>query len=487
MDGDRHSLSLDQLKKRAVTSFVSLIFRQATLRAIGFLTNNIVLINKLPIATLGIFNIATAVVTFFTFFSDIGLAASLIQKKETLDDNDIKSTFTIQQLIVVSLSLLIIGGAGLIGSFYNFDNDGVWLIRSLGIFFFLSSLKVIPSVLLERELKFKPLVSVEVVENVVYNGLLIGLVFSDFGLWSFTFALLVRGVVGVVMIYHLAPVRLGFGIQKESVKKLLSFGLPYQLNSLIALLKDRLVPLVVAKMIGPAGVGYITWAQAMAFLPLEAMNVVIRITFPLFSRLQDEKRTLSQAIEKSLFITALVVYPLLFGLGSLLPALVRYILSSKVEVALPSFYLFAFSTLWAVVSTTLTNVLNALGYIKTTLKLMVFWTILTWILTPFLVWSFGFVGVGMSSFIISFTSIITIILVKRILKVAIIQSIFYPLICSVLMSVAVYIYSENLVRSKLSIIGAVLFGGVVYLSTIFLCCKERIYHDLKSLRSNETT
>src|SRR6185312_3225654 len=99
----------------------------------------------------------------------------------------------------------------------------------------------------------------------------------------------------------------------------------------------------------------------------------------------EDKKSLSTAIEKSLFITAVTVYPIIFGLAAIMPSVVTYITTTKWEPALPSFYLFALSTLFSVVSTVFTNALNAMGHIKVTLKLMVFWTILTWILTPGLV------------------------------------------------------------------------------------------------------
>lgn len=93
-------LSYTEIKKRVVSSFMSLTVRQIILRAIAFVSLNIILAKILPVETLGIFNIATAVITFFAFFSDVGLAASLIQKKEEVTHEDIKTVFTIQQFLL---------------------------------------------------------------------------------------------------------------------------------------------------------------------------------------------------------------------------------------------------------------------------------------------------------------------------------------------------------------------------------------------------
>lgn len=475
-------ITIEEIKKRVKKSFVSLLARQVLLRIIGFVTINIILAKILPVETLGIFNIATGIITFFAFFSDVGLAASLIQKKEVIKKEDISTTFTIQICIVGILSLAIFLAAPYFGKLYNLNIDGVWLIRVLGISFFLTSLKVIPSVLLERNLRFNPLVFVEVIETLIFNILLIYLVYQGKGLWSFSVAALVKAIIGVVIIYAVAPVRVGLGIEKAAARKLLSFGLPFQANNLLALVKDRLVPLVIARMVGATGIGYITWSQNLAFLPLEFMNIITRITFPAFSRLQSDNELLSRAVEKSLFATAIVVYPALFGIGAILPSLVTYVVSSKWQPAVESFYLFAFSTYWAVMSTTFTNTLNAVGKIKITLKLMVMWTVLTWVLTPILTLSFGFIGVALASFIISFSSVVTIILVKRILVVSILEAISIPTLASFAMGLLVYIYSQFYVRDRLSLISAILIGAIFYSLIVYLFAKDKIVNDLKSLR-----
>lgn len=87
-----------------------------------------------------------------------------------------------------------------------------------GHFFFLSSLKVIPSVMMERRLNFKPVVTTDVVEALLLNGALIYFVFHNFGIWSYVFAVMIKSVVGVVVMYSLAPIRLGIGIDRAAAK-----------------------------------------------------------------------------------------------------------------------------------------------------------------------------------------------------------------------------------------------------------------------------
>ena len=68
-----------------------------------------------------------------------------------------------------------------------------------------------------------------------------------------------------------------------------------------------------------------------------------------------------------------------------------------------SFYLFVGAAAIAGLTTPLTNALNAIGKIKTTLLLMVMWTTLTWVLTVLFIYFFGYQGVALSIFLITFT------------------------------------------------------------------------------------
>lgn len=477
-------LSISEVKKRAVSAFFSLTARQVLLRAMGFVTINVILASILPVETLGIFNIAQSVITFFAYFSDVGLAASLIQKKDKITESDIKTTFTIQQGLVMLISFIVIIFAPQIATFYALDESGMWLVRVLAISFFLTSFKVVPSVILERELNFRPLVMVEIVENLVFNVALIILTFSGFGLWAFSIAALLRSILGVIMIFIYAPVPIKIGLEKAAARGLLKFGVPFQLNSLLALLKDRLVPLVIAKMIGAAGMGYVTWSQGLAYISLEIMQVIIRITFPAFSRLQHDKEALAIAANRSLFVTTLFVYPALFGMGAILPTLVYEVINPKWAPAIPSFYLFAVSVYWAVISTTLTNLLNAMGHIKMTLKLMVMWTVLTWLLTPILVSRFDFIGVGLAAFVISFTSALTIFFAKRLLSLKVFDAIFIPTVCSLIMGIVVYIFCQILVTNWLTLILAIGVGFTIYGAALYLIAKDRIIADIRNLKGS---
>ncbi|PIZ98541.1 MAG: hypothetical protein COX78_03045, partial [Candidatus Levybacteria bacterium CG_4_10_14_0_2_um_filter_35_8] len=231
--------------------------------------------------------------------------------------------------------------------------------------------------------------------------------------------------------------------------------------------------------------GYIGFAQKWAFTPLRLiMDNIIRITFPSFSRLQHEKDVLSKALEKSIFAATFFIFPCLMGLVMLAPYFINIIPKySKWEPAILALSFFSLNAALSSISTPLTNALNAIGKIKITLYLMIFWTLATWIITPFAILVYGFNGVAIASGIISFSIIIVIYLVKRYIKFNIFV-IGYPLLATLIMGLFLYLINPIVIKNLWTILFMVILGAVIYFLSIFIFAKKELIANLKIIREN---
>lgn len=469
-------IDLETIKKRSITGVVALTSRTFFLQVINFAAMFLLTIFLAP-KVFGIFFVVTAVVNFLNYFSDIGLAAALIQKKEKLTEADLKTTFTIQQALVIFLVIIALLVSARLALFYNLSPAGLWLFRALIISFFLSSLKTIPSILLERKLDFNRLIIPQIGETILFNLVAVTLAWKGAGLTSFTWAVLVRGISGLVLIYLLSPWMPGLALNRASARKLLSFGVPFQANSLLALAKDDLLIVFLGKVLPFAQVGFIGWAQKWANMPLRfIMDSVIKVTFPAYARLQDNLLALRAGIEKALFAVCFFTFPGLAGLtllaSSLVEFLPRYL---KWQPALLALYFFCFQALFASVSTILTNTLNATGRIKTTLKLMVLWTVLTWIFTPIFIYFWGFNGVAPAAALVATTVVLPIWLVKKIVDFTLWDNVGKPLLGASVMGLVLYLIDPFVVDSLVSIGLMILMGAIIYLVVMLFLAKEKIF------------
>lgn len=473
------------ITKRSIRGVFALTSRTLSIQIIGFASNFLLTIFLSP-TIFGVFFVVSAAIAFLSYFSDIGLAAALIQKKEDITQEEIRTTFTIQQVLVITVSIVALFLSSFIGHFYSLNSPGIWLFRALVIAFFLSSFKTIPSILLERELRFEKLVIPQIVETLFFNITAVTLAILGFGVTSFTIAVLVRGLSGVLAIYIISPWKIGFAFSKISAKRLLSFGIPFQTNSFLALIKDDLFIAYLGKALPLAQVGYIGFAQKWAFMPLRLiMDNVIRITFPSFSRLQHEKDTLSKAIEKSIFAACFLIFGSLMGLVVLSPYFISIIPKyTKWEPALLSLAFFSINAALSSVSTPLTNALNAVGKIKITLYLMIFWTTATWVLTPFSILIWGFNGVAVSSAIVASSVVIVVFLAKKHFNFGLLRTVSLPLFASMLMGLIVYFLSPHVVKNFPTLIFMIIIGVVIYFLTMFALARRQLLTDAEMIIKN---
>lgn len=475
-------LDISAIVHRSVHGVFALVSRTLFIQIIAFVVNFLLTIYLSP-SVFGVYFVVTAVIAFLVYFSDIGLAAALIQKKESLTQEDLITTFTIQQTLVISVCIITLIASPFLGKFYHLDHSAFILLISLVAAFFISSLKTIPSILLERELRFEKLVIPEIVETLTFNIVALVCAIKGMGVSSFTFAVLARGVSGLIAIYIVSPWKIQLGFSKATAKRLLSFGIPFQANSFLALIKDDLLIAYAGKVLPLAQVGYIGFAQKWAYAPLQIISDnVIRIAFPSYARLQHDTQHLGKAIEKTIFALTFFITPALVGLVILAPSFIEIIPKyNKWEPALLSLGFFAFNAALSAVSTPLTNVLNAIGKIKVTLYLMILWTVLGWGITPLLIWRVGFNGFALSSAIISFTVIIVIIITKRYITFSI-KPIIAPFIATVVMGICLYMGNIILAKNLVSISILIVMGAVIYFGTCFLLARQTLMEDIVLVR-----
>lgn len=475
-------VDLASIKSRSLIGTITLISRSFFVQIIAtaglfFLT---VFLGRPEI---GLFIAVNDMVSILGYFSDIGLAASIVQKKTQVTLSDLRTSFTLQQILVlvlIGITLLLVPA---LSTYYHISGSGLWLLYALLTGFFLASLKTIPSVILERHLRFEILATVEIIENIIFYFVAVLLAWRGFGVAAYAWAVLLRGLVGTILLYLLSPWKVGFEISRPSLKILLSFGLPYQINTLLATVKDRFLNIFLWRIIGADGVGIIGWAQSWSQKPLRfIMDNVTKVTFPSFSRLQDHPQELKHGIEKMLFFICFLTFPVVGGMAVLAPQLVGLIPKyDKWAVALIPLSLYCLNSALAGISTPMTSVLNALGKVKTNTYLMIMWTALTWIITPILAIKFHYLGVAYATGIISLTSFIPVIIVRKYVKFDLNSTIIKPAAATIGMLVISLLITKLLPQNLTYFITNILVSGLSYLVLSYLFIGSALFNDAARL------
>ena len=452
--------NLSVVKSRAVTGMATLTGGGLVLTLISGI--GVLLLNTyLGPKEFGLYGLIGSIIVILGYFSDIGLAASLIQKKEKLTTEDLRTTFTIQQGLVLLLVCLTLVASPFIKNYYNLGVAEYWLLISLLFSFVLSSLKSIPSVMLERELRFDRIMIVRIVEALIFNILAVSMAISGFGVASYIPAVVGQGLIGLLLLYIFKPWAIGLSFSVSSLKHLLKFGVPYQTNSLLAVAKDQFMNLFLWKTIGATGMGYLNWGMFYSQQPQRLiMDNATRVAFPALSRMQDHPLEFRKTVERLLQFVCLIIFPAVIGIAlswSHLAFLVPKWL--KWQPALTPLYFYTFSAIMSCFSTPISGVLYALGKAKINTGLMIMWLVLEWGLKPYFAIQFGYMGVAYATGIISVFSIIPLLIAWRIIKFSLIKSLGVASLSAILMAISGWLSGNVFVAGAVYGLAIGIFGG----------------------------
>lgn len=468
--------------KRSVGGIFALISRTFFLNIISY-GASLVIFTILTPREIGVYTAAIAGQRVISFFADFGLGAALVQRREKLTRDDLTTVFTLQAFVTLFLFLLVLLTQGFIVSFFKLGEAGSRLFLVLVFLVFLSSFKTIPSILLERAINFQKLIAPQIIEVFIFNLVLVTLVLKGFGINGYTWAFLISGIVGIPFYYIVSPWKIGIGITRESLGHL-RYGIQFQAKNVLATIKDDFLTVFLAKILSFTELGYIGFAQRNAFFAYRfIVDNVTKVTFSTYSRLQDNKKMLKTAIEKSLFFVSASIFPLISGIVVVSPYIISYFprWQGKWEPALLSLIFFSLNALISSLSGILVNVLDATGRVRLTLKLMTLWTLSTWILTPILIYLYGYNGVSIASFLIALTIVLTIFLVKRVVEFSFFKSILKPLVCSVIMAVFVFVSASLYAVDLLTLSIIIVSGAFIYGFSLYAIARGDLERDIKMI------
>lgn len=476
------NLELNEVKKRTISGAASYFFRTVLLQGVG-LAGVFLLSAFFEPEDFAVYGFVIQIIGILIFFSDIGLAAALVQKKEEPSESEYQTAFTLQQIL--SWFIVLIVGLVIATGFVEqkVGTAGVWILWSLALSFPLATFKTIPSVILERQLRFSTLVVPQVVEQLLFQGILVFLAWKGVGVISYAYAIVARSVAGSVIMWFLQPWPIGFGIDKSVLKHLIGFGFKFQLNDFLARLKDQLFYLVLGIWLPLRDFGYVQWAKNWSMYPYNlTVQNVMAVTFPAFSRLQHHPGLLAKAIEKSLFFITLLIFPVVVGMSVFIYPLTTLVPEyEKWRPALVSLVLFSLSIGWSALSTPLTNTLNAIGQINTTLKLMIGWTIATWVITPLAIIWFGFNGVALSALLLSFSALVPVVLVKRHVPFVFLDQVWRQIVAVIVMGVFGIIGLPLWNQSWNFFILGMLTSACLYIGVILLIGYKKVLTEARTL------
>jgi O-antigen/teichoic acid export membrane protein len=318
---------MGQLRKQIVTGMSWVTLYIYVVRIIGFLAT-LVLAKLLTPEDFGLVAIGVLVIETSMIFGKFGIGQALIYRKDQIEPAANAAFFLVMGFNLLLVTGLILG-APWIGNFFN-SPTVVPIIVWLSLTMLPNAVKIIPTVLLEKELKFKRLVLPEVIPAVVSAvGSIVAAVMGA-GVWSLVIRQILYSFLGLVMVWWISPLKIRFQFDWKIFREIVDYGKHMITVSLLLLVLYNIDNMIVGKIVGTTALGFYVLAFRIANLPVqEGSHVISKVMFPVFSKIRHDRTALRDGFLKVMKFVSAFCAPVALGMALYTPDLIRMIYGEK--------------------------------------------------------------------------------------------------------------------------------------------------------------
>lgn len=313
-----------------------------------------------------------ALLQIFIAFANVlvvtGFNTAIIQKKE-IDEIEISSVFYCSFTLAIVLYIILFLSAPYIAGFYE-KPELCTVLRVIAIVLPFGAYNSIQSALLIRQLDFRVQFICSLIAATVAGVAGITAAYYGLGIWALVIYSTSNTIISCIIFQFIVRWHPLLIFSKTKVRGLLSFGWKITLSSIIDTLYTDIFSLVIGKKYTIVDLAYYNRGQQLPLLL--ARNVTSSIStvmLPVFSKLQNEKDEMKEAVSNSVSLCSFIMFPMIMGLLACSKPLVLLLYSEKWAESIPYMQLFCIAFMFYPINMANTQALNGIGRSDLFLKL----------------------------------------------------------------------------------------------------------------------
>jgi O-antigen/teichoic acid export membrane protein len=302
---------------------------------------------------------ALVFLTFLALFLDQGLGATVIQRQE-LTDRLLATAFVLSLVVSVVLAGLTVAGAPLLGDFFH-TPEVADVLRVLAVSVLLQGFAVVPQAVLTRHLRMRAIALREVASALLGGAVGVIAAIDGAGYWALVVQSVTADAIALLataLMVRRMPVRGAFA-DLRSIWGFSSrvFGIQF-----LAFLSRNMDNLLVGRYLGPTQLAYYSISYRTMMVPIQGFTFAAgRVTLPVFSRMQGDKRRFREAFLDTIQVLASVTMPLMALSAVSAPIAIPLVLGDSWGPAVVPFQILAGTGILQGVTSTFAPALIAAG------------------------------------------------------------------------------------------------------------------------------
>lgn len=380
----------DNLKTETINALSWSLLESAVLRGLQFATG-IVMARLLIPRQFGLIGMLLIFIAVARTFVEGGFGAALIQRSEPTQA-DKSSIFYFNVLIGIILTSLLCLAAPWIAAFFA-QPILIPLTRVLSLTILINSLGTIQETLFCKEMNFRAHTITSLIAALLSGAVGISFALEGFGVWSLAFQQVSLSLFRTTVLWVISKWRPALVFSLESLRRMFGFGSRLLLSGLLDQVFQNIYFPVIGRLFSAGDLGLFTRARTLQSLPSQTLSEVVgRVTFPVFSKSQNDRTRLKRGLKKALTALALVNFPIMIGLAVTAKPLVIVLIGTKWIGCIPYLQLLCAVGLLYPLQAMNLNILMSLGRSDLFLRLEILKKILT-VANLAISWHWGILGI----------------------------------------------------------------------------------------------
>lgn len=264
----------------------------------------------------GLIGICLIFTTVLNGIVDSGFSNALIRKKNVTDE-DYNTMFTTNMAISIVLYVLLFISAPFVSDFFH-RIELIALVRVTGLILFLNALSITQVTILTKNIDFKTKTKASLVSAIISGVIGIAMAFMGYGVWSLVTQQLSKQLLYTLCLWVLNKWWPKFTFYKDSFKYMWGFGWKLLASGILNNVWNQLYQVVIGRCYTSSTLGHYTRANEYASIFSSNLTTIIqRVTFPVLSELQDDKKKLLVSYRKLIKVSMFVTVICMFALGAM--------------------------------------------------------------------------------------------------------------------------------------------------------------------------
>ena len=276
----------------------------------------------------GLMTMACIITGYAEIFSELGLGAAIIQKKDT-SKSELSSVFWFTLFFSALLAVSCFPVAHFTAYILN-EPRVVPLTQTVSIIFIFSGLRIVPVNLLKKDLDFKSVGLMEMTSTIISCTGMLFIAYIGGGVWALLLGRIIRSITMVGLVYYKVKWLPKLHFSFNEAKSYIRFGLTMSFGRSLFYIWENSDKFFAGRAWSANTLGYYTFALQLAQIPTEKIVTLInQVSFPAFARLQNDKERFNTFYLNIIKVTATLVLPLFVGGYLVGEEIVKILLNEK--------------------------------------------------------------------------------------------------------------------------------------------------------------